>query len=70
MSKSTIVSAEGICICLAGARTFACGREGSAKRTDGSKVDAPAGISTGWNGKTAYPKNGCYALDLGSAACG
>lgn len=70
MLKTAIVLSVGICICLIGSQAFACGLEGSAKRTDGSKVDGSARISTSWNSKEAYPRNGYYTLDLGSSACG
>jgi hypothetical protein len=49
---------------------FACGIEGTATRTDGSKVDGTATVSTSWNSKKAYPKDGYYELDLGSSVCG
>jgi hypothetical protein len=49
---------------------FSCGIEGSAVRTDGSKVDGTARVSTSWNSNTAYPRGGYYNLDLGSSACG
>ncbi len=49
---------------------FACGIKGNVKRSDGSKVDKSATISTSWNNKKAYPSNGSYTLDLGSSACG
>ena len=39
---------------------------GTAIRSDGSKVDRTARISTSWNSNTAYPKNGEYSLELGS----
>lgn len=48
----------------------ACGLEGRASRTDGSKVDATAKISTSWNEVVAYPRSGAYSLELGAAACG
>ena len=51
-------------------QAFACGFEGSAVRSDGSKVDGTAKISTSWNSKKAYPRNGYYSLELGSSACG
>lgn len=70
MAKLAIVLAVGVCICLMGGQVFACGLEGSAKRTDGSKVDGTAKISTSWNNNKAYPRNGYYMLDLGSSACG
>lgn len=50
--------------------SFACGIEGKATRTDGSKVDGTARVSTSWNNKEAYPRGGYYNLDLGSGACG
>ena len=52
------------------ASSFGCGIEGSATRTDGSKVDGTARVSTSWNSNTAYPRGGYYNLDLGSGVCG
>ena len=54
----------------ASAATLACGIEGSATRTDGSKIDGTAQVSNSWNSQTTYPRNGRYELDLGSSACG
>lgn len=45
--------------------TFADSLHGSCKRKDGSKVDGTVTISTSWNNKKAYPKNGLYRLDFG-----
>ena len=39
---------------------------GSATRSDGSKVDGTATMSTSWNSNKAYPRGGRYELDLGS----
>jgi hypothetical protein len=50
--------------------SLACGIEGQATRTDGSKVDGTARVSTDWNGNNAYPRDGYYNLDLGGGACG
>ncbi|MDR1487825.1 MAG: hypothetical protein LBT62_07550 [Deltaproteobacteria bacterium] len=50
--------------------SFACGIEGKATRTDGSKVDGTARVSTSWNNNEAFPRGGYYNLDLGSGACG
>jgi hypothetical protein len=36
---------------------------GRCRHKDGSKAEAT--ISTSWNGKKAYPKNGKYRLDFG-----
>lgn len=52
------------------ATASACGIEGKAVRKDGSKVNNTATISTSWNSKKAFPKDGWYTLDLGSSACG
>lgn len=49
---------------------FACGIEGTVKWSDGSKSDGSTKVSTSWNSKKAYPKNGRYKLELGSGACG
>jgi len=39
---------------------------GSAHRSDGSKIDGTATVSTSWNNNKAYPRNGQYRLDLGA----
>ena len=39
---------------------------GTAVYPDGSKSDGEATISTSWNSKKAYPRNGKYRLCLGS----
>lgn len=39
---------------------------GSALRSDGSRIDGTATVSTSWNSNKAYPRNGQYRLDLGS----
>jgi len=57
-------------VALLYAQSIACGIEGSAKRTDGSKVDGTVKVSTSWNSNKAYPRGGSYSLDLGSSACG
>ncbi len=48
----------------------ACGIQGSAVNGDGSKINGTGKISTSWNGKQAFPRNGQYSLDLGSSVCG
>lgn len=37
---------------------------GSCKYKDGSKADGTVTISTRWNSKKAFPKNGDYRLDF------
>jgi hypothetical protein len=49
---------------------LACGIEGKAERTDGSKVDGMARVSTRWNNRNAFPRGGYYNLELGKGACG
>lgn len=66
--KSLSVAALAFVACVPSA--FACGVQGSASRTDGSKVDGSATISSSWNGTKAFPRNGYYNLDLGGSACG
>lgn len=39
---------------------------GTARRSDGSKIDGTATVSTSWNSNKAYPRGGQYRLDLGS----
>ena len=50
---------------LAGSSAYADTLHGTCKRKDGSKVDGTVKISTSWNGKKAYPKDGSYRLDFG-----
>lgn len=69
MKKS--ITAAGIAIgLLFSAQAFACGIQGSAVNSDGSKIDGTGTVSTSWNSKKSYPKNGSYRLDLGSSVCG
>ena len=68
--KTTFVLMGGLTALILTGATLACGIEGSALRTDGSKVDGTARISTSWNSKEAYPRGGRYSLELGSNACG
>ncbi|MCF7988546.1 MAG: hypothetical protein K9L60_13405 [Methylovulum sp.] len=49
---------------------YACGVQGTAVNSDGSKIDGSGVVSTSWNSEKAYPKNGTYSLDLGSRVCG
>ena len=51
-------------------QVFACGIQGTAVNSDGSKIDGTGKISTSWNSENAYPRNGTYSLDLGSSVCG
>jgi hypothetical protein len=55
---------------VTGLSSYACGIEGSATRTDGSKVNRTARVSTSWNSSDTFPSDGRYSLDLGSSACG
>lgn len=50
--------------------SYACGIEGYVTWPDGTKSDGTSTISTSWNSKKAFPKNGYYSLELGSSACG
>lgn len=38
---------------------------GTCKYKDGSKADGTVTVSTSWNSKKAFPKNGQYRLDFG-----
>lgn len=68
--NKTLFLISGLTALIATGPALACGIEGSAVRTDGSKVDGSATVSTSWNSTKAYPKNGSYQLDMGSSACG
>ncbi|MDX8376828.1 MAG: hypothetical protein R8L53_02255 [Mariprofundales bacterium] len=68
--KKTIGATCVIAGLLLSNSAFACGIEGTAVNSDGSKIDGSATISTSWNSKKAHPRNGTYSLDLGSSICG
>jgi len=68
MIKRFILGVCGATIFTASAQ--ACGIQGTAVYSDGSKMDGTATISTSWNGKKAFPRNGQYQLNLGSSVCG
>lgn len=55
---------------LISSQSYACGIKGTAVNSDGSKIDGTGTISTSWNSKKAYPRNGKFELDLGSSVCG
>lgn len=57
-------------LCGLAAPAVACGIEGYGRRTDDSKVDGTATLSTSWNGEKAFPRDGRFRLELGSAVCG
>jgi len=67
--KASVLSGIVAGLLLSG-QVFACGIQGTAVNSDGSKIDGSGVISTSWNSKKAYPKNGSYSLDLGSSVCG
>jgi len=50
--------------------SFACGIQGTAVNSDGSKIDGSGTVTTSWNSQKAFPRNGTYSLDLGSRVCG
>ena len=56
--------------CLLSGQVLACGIKGAAVHPDGSKVNGTSTVSTTWNGKVAFPRDGKYRLELGSNACG
>ena len=65
MKKALLVSiaVSGL---LFGSQAFARGIRGTAVNSDGSKIDGTGKISTSWNSKKAFPRNGKYELGLGS----
>ena len=67
--KKLIISFGFLSLIFA-SQSMACGIEGSAVRTDGSKVNGTVRVSNSWNSKEAYPRKGYYQLELGSNACG
>ena len=63
--------AAGIALgCLLSAQVLACGIKGTAVHPDGSKVNGTSTVSTTWNSKVAFPRDGKYRLELGPNACG
>ena len=52
-------------VCLLAAQVHADKIYGSIKYKSGSKAGNEVGVSTSWNSKKAYPKNGRYELDFG-----
>ena len=56
--------------CLLSAQVLACGIKGTAVNADGSKINGTATVSTTWNSKVAFPRDGKYRLDLGLNVCG
>jgi len=69
MKKSLLTSCIAVGLLFAG-QSFACGIKGTVVNSDGSEVDGTSIISTSWNSKKAYPRDGTYRLDLGSSVCG
>ncbi len=69
MMKTRVLSCVAAGLLLSG-QVFACGIQGTAINSDGSKIDGTGKISTSWNSEKAYPRNGTYSLDLGSSVCG
>ncbi|ACF47376.1 hypothetical protein Paes_2386 (plasmid) [Prosthecochloris aestuarii DSM 271] len=69
MKKMSVATCVAVGLLLSG-QVFACGIQGTAVNSDGSKINGSGVISTSWNSKKAYPKNGSYSLDLGSSVCG
>ena len=55
---------------FAASSAMACGVEGTAVNSDGSKINGTGTISTSWNSKKAFPRSGSYRLDLGGSVCG
>ena len=63
--------AAGIALgCLLSGQVLACGIQGTAVNADGSKINGAVTVSTTWNSKKAFPREGKYRLDLGSRICG
>lgn len=70
MKKTILIGSIIVMTTIGSSEIFACGIEGSAKRTDGSDVNGNVVIKThGYPGQV-IPRNGYYSLDLGSSACG
>lgn len=65
--KKTLITLSLLIISIP---SYACGIQGTAVNSDGSKIDGSGTVTTSWNSQKAFPKNGTYSLDLGSRACG
>ena len=70
MKSIKSISLTAILFAIATSQSLACGIQGTAVNSDGSKINGSGTISTSWNSKKAYPKNGRYRLDLGDRVCG
>ncbi|MFQ3247972.1 MAG: hypothetical protein ACI9SP_004631 [Arenicella sp.] len=71
MMKKNIQIFTALCFLgTVSAQTFACGIQGTAVNSDGSKINGSGTVLTSWNSKKAFPKNGEYRLDLGDGVCG
>jgi hypothetical protein len=70
MKKIFLLPFISVLALLPASLALACGIEGKAARTDGSKVDGTARVSTSWNSREAYPRDGYYNLELGDGVCG
>ncbi len=68
--KKLLLAGMMLAGCLFASHAIACGIQGTAVNADGSKIDGSATISTSWNSKKAYPKDGKYVLELGDNVCG
>ena len=60
------VLALSCALCFVSSTAFGACLYGTAVNSDGSKINGSAKVSTSWNGKVAYPRNGKYELCLGS----
>ncbi|MDR2800928.1 MAG: hypothetical protein LBB52_06645 [Desulfovibrio sp.] len=70
MKKFSVWFFTAAFLLVSASASLPCGIEGKATRTDGSKVDGTARVSSSWNNKEAYPRGGYYNMDLGSSVCG
>ena len=66
MKKLLIIAATFLTLPLDAALASEACLYGKAIWASGSKIDGSTRISTSWNSKKAYPKNGKYELCLGS----
>ncbi|GMV42350.1 MAG: hypothetical protein AMXMBFR64_40660 [Myxococcales bacterium] len=66
----TVLGAAVALAAMTHGAALACGIEGKVVWPDGSKSNKTTTVSTSWNSQRAYPSDGWYSMDLGSAACG
>jgi hypothetical protein len=67
MLKPALALVVAVALAVSSAAARADSIYGTCVYPDGSKANGSVTISTSWNGKKAYPRNGRYVLDFGGS---